>query len=423
MVRPALVRTADPGDEVANRYSPESVMILTPRYFVAGGVEVHAIELAEALRQARVAVTLAVGAGPEDGETPPYVRVVDGLFPHAVSTGAFSSIVRLIEEVRPDIVHTHGIFDQSALSALQAHAPVVQSVHNYFTCSSAGLRYFAPGHECHRPHGPPCLANALFRNCGHRRIPRASLRDYRGTSEMIRGLRAADAVIAYSAYVAEDLRTNGIIGATATRPFVHDRVGSVKRAVDDRRVLFAGRVVPYKGLDVLIRAMARVDATLEVHGDGWGMKRCHTLVRRLAIEERVTFFGWSSVADLDEAYRRCAVVAVPSLWPEPFGLVGLEAMMNARPVVASRTGGIQEWLVHGETGYLVKPGDPGSLSEALERLLADPGLSWQMGRMGRKAALERFTVEQHLSDLAAVYESARASWSGMGPPAGSSAQI
>jgi glycosyltransferase involved in cell wall biosynthesis len=210
--------------------------------------------------------------------------------------------------------------------------------------------------------------------------------------------------------VARDLRNNGVRRVTALRPFVRDPGPGAAAFGDARRVLFAGRVVPDKGLEVLLQALQHVDATLEVCGDGWGMPRCRRLADKLGLDGRVTFTGWASEAQLAEAYRRSSVVAVPSLLPEPFGLVGLEAMIHGRAVVGSDTGGIGEWLAHDVNGYLVRPGDPLALADGLERALEDPHHSMELGRAGREIALTEFSVEQHLLGLGAVYAQARTWW-------------
>lgn len=175
-------------------------------------------------------------------------------------------------------------------------------------------------------------------------------------------------------------------------------------------MLFAGRIVAYKGLDVLIHAAARLEATIEIHGDGWSSKHARNLSFRLGLGDRVRFCGWSSGPELRHAYARCGVVAVPSLWPEPFGLVGLEAMIHGRAVVASDTGGIPEWLTHGSNGYLVPAGDSVALAESIDRLISNPEHSWRMGMTGRAVAQQRFSVEQHLAGLSEVYRTTHERW-------------
>ncbi len=361
------------------------------------------------MKEVQIEVAVAVVPLRTEDALGPELRGV-GARPDAEHTdSALSETEQLIADFSPHVIHVHNNIDRDFLARLRRHAPVVHSVHNHESCSH-GLRYFAPGHECHRPHAPACLANSLLRNCGHRRVPMVLVNRYRRTSENLDGLRRTDGVVAYSKYVADDLRVNGVSRVHVLRLFVHDRPTPTSSQPQGRHVLFAGRVVPEKGLDVLLRALVHLDAKLEVRGDGWGLERCRRLCNKLHLDDRVEFAGWASKTELDDAYERCAVVAVPSVWPEPFGLVGLEAMIHRRPVVASDTGGIGEWLCQGVNGYLVRPGDPEALAAALGRLLDNPDVRQEMGRRGHEIALTEFTVEQHLAHLRLVYLQAIERW-------------
>ena len=105
-----------------------------------------------------------------------------------------------------------------------------------------------------------------------------------------------------------------------------------------------------------------------------------------------------------EYLRRAAVIAVPSRAPETFALVGPEAMRYGTPVVASRVGGIEEWLCDGVTGLAVPPGDPVALASALDRLVGDVTLATRLGNAGQRAYQERFTPEHHVSLLIALLQ-------------------
>jgi glycosyltransferase involved in cell wall biosynthesis len=129
------------------------------------------------------------------------------------------------------------------------------------------------------------------------------------------------------------------------------------------------------------------------------------------VEQRVSFMGWLSADQLAEEFASSAIVVVPSLWPEPFGLVGIEALAAGRPVVASATGGITDWLDHGVSGLCVAPGDSHALAGALNELLADPARRRAMGDAGREAVKARFSPQRHVAALLEAYDSARTTWS------------
>jgi glycosyltransferase involved in cell wall biosynthesis len=309
----------------------------------------------------------------------------------------------------PDVIHLHQLDDPLAVAALRTRAPVVISAHAYTACTS-GVHYFRPGHECTRPHGPGCAVNLVARGCAHVRNPRPLPATYRQTTRALEALRGADLTVAYSSAVERHLAVNGVTRRAVIPLFttMTPRASSAERA--QRRIVFAGRVVKPKGLGVLIRAMRTVEAELVVCGDGLQLAAMRRLARRVGVEQRVHFRGWLGSEQLARELADASVVAIPSLWPEPFGLVGIEALAAGRPVVASRTGGIADWLEDGVTGVGVDPGDVRGLARALEELLADPLRQQSIGAAGREMVGARFSPERHVAALLDGYRTARASW-------------
>jgi glycosyltransferase involved in cell wall biosynthesis len=127
-------------------------------------------------------------------------------------------------------------------------------------------------------------------------------------------------------------------------------------------------------------------------------------VSRLGIGRRVTFAGWLNGPALDAAFTDASVVVVPSRWPEPFGIVGIEAMAHRRPVVAFRVGGIPEWLSDGTAGFAVTPFDTAAFGERLQWLLAHPADAAAMGLAGRARVERDFHAGAHLSRLVPIYQ-------------------
>ncbi len=138
------------------------------------------------------------------------------------------------------------------------------------------------------------------------------------------------------------------------------------------------------------------------------------LARRLGVNERVCFTGWLGAEELARELAEASVVVMPSVWPEPFGLVGIEALATGRPVVASCTGGIGDWLEDGVNGLCVKPGDPRALARALNELLSDPVRQLEMGAAGKQMVAARFSRQRHLAALLDAYRTARSTWEANG---------
>jgi glycosyltransferase involved in cell wall biosynthesis len=163
-------------------------------------------------------------------------------------------------------------------------------------------------------------------------------------------------------------------------------------------VLAIARLVEQKGIDVAVRAMAGLDASLVVLGEGPERARLEALARDL----NVTLVLPGRVGDVASVLRRADVLVHPARW-EGFGLALLEAMLAGLPVVASRVSSIPEIVADGETGVLVPPDDSAALAAALARVLDDPG---RYGAAGRARARAEFSVERMARRTVEVYERA-----------------
>jgi glycosyltransferase involved in cell wall biosynthesis len=174
------------------------------------------------------------------------------------------------------------------------------------------------------------------------------------------------------------------------------------------RVVFVGRMTTLKGGDLLIRAAARAGRALgrpiplDMVGDGPQREAWQALALRLGQPARFT--GWLDPAARDRVVAAASLAALPSVWPEPFGLAGLEAAALGLPAVAFDVGGIGEWLRDGVNGCLA-PGRPPrarGLAEALLRALGD----LERLRAGALAAAAEMSLERHLDRLEAVFREA-----------------
>jgi glycosyltransferase involved in cell wall biosynthesis len=165
------------------------------------------------------------------------------------------------------------------------------------------------------------------------------------------------------------------------------------------RLLCVGRLIPIKGHVVLLRAFAAArerlpGLQLDLAGRGPLEPALKALARELGIDDAVHFLG--HVSPIQSAIERAAVVVVPSMG-EGFGMVALEAMERARPVIAAEIGGLGELVRDGETGVLVPSGQAEPLAEAIVRVAGDLELARQMGEAGRRRALSRF-LQRYCTD-------------------------
>jgi glycosyltransferase involved in cell wall biosynthesis len=329
-------------------------------------------------------------------------------------SAAFSTIAHTVvqaERFVPDAVVIHKFQDDRTIDELIDRFPGIQVVHDHDLYCPRRHKYFPLSRRlCETKAGLACAAHLCLIQRGQGGTPLAvtSLTDFRRRKQ---AAARSELLVAGSRYSADQLELNGFDrGRVRIIPPVPAAVGSPAALPPGKagRILFMGQVVRGKGLDLLLAAAARLQGewTLDVAGDGPQLEECREQAVRLGIGTRVNFAGWVEHASLHDCLLQSSFVVVPSRWPEPFGMVGIEAMSRGRAVVAFATGGIPDWLEDGVTGVLAQPGNPASLAEGMQRLLDDPGLSQAMGHAGRESVALNFSHRRFLDAMEGVIEEA-----------------
>ena len=368
----------------------------------AGGQNVHVESLARALVRAGHDVTVYTRRDSPD--LPGRVRTGDGVLVEHLDAGPAGPVPKdellplvgqlgsqLAERFAadpPDLVHAH--FWMSGLAVLSAtrdlDVPVVQTFH----ALGVTKRRFQGRADT----SPPVRI----------RLERALARD-------------VDRVIATSTdEVAELLRLGALRRRITVVPsgvdvdqFSPD--GPAAERTDRPRVLCVGRLVPRKGFDTVIRALAAVpDAELVIAGgpaaaelaDDPEAKRLLRLAERFGVADRVRLVGAVPRPDMP-ALLRSADLVVCTPWYEPFGIVPVEAMACGVPVIASAIGGFLDTVVDGATGTLVPPRRPDRLAAAIRKLLAEPFWREAYGTAGVDRARSRYSWDRIAAGTLAVY--------------------
>lgn len=396
---------------MAGRHKPagsgpsERVLFVIPRWSRDGGVGAHVAASAGALTEGGAHVTVLC-ARDEGGARVDGVEIVESpaLFDISAEPGERAGAAL---DPAPSVIHLHEVEEPGLVEWLRYQAPVVASVHGYAACTS-GVHYFRPGQECMRAHGPGCVPR--LPGCAHTTNPGRLPGSYRVASRRLRALRRCDLAISYSSAIDRHLAINRVERRAVVPLFSTLRAATGSGHERRRRVVFAGRIVAPKGVGVLIRAARDVDAEFVICGDGWRLGEMRELAGRAGVEGSVRFTGWLEPGALAREIAEASVVAIPSVWPEPFGLGGIEAFEAGRPVVASLTGGTGDWLEDGVNGLAVRPGDARALAAALSEMLADPERQRAMGEAGRLMTAQRFTAQHHLQALRDAYRRADAHW-------------
>jgi D-inositol-3-phosphate glycosyltransferase len=190
------------------------------------------------------------------------------------------------------------------------------------------------------------------------------------------------------------------------------RLGPTAPRTDAFRVLVVGRLVPRKGIDTVIEAIARIpESELIVVGGPPGShldidpeaQRLRVLAQDLDVAHRVHLLGAVDRQNLPALYRSCDVVACTP-WYEPFGIVPLEAMACGKPVIASAVGGLMDTVVEGVTGIHVLPRRPDQLAQQIRRLMTEPFTRQAMGMAATDRASMRYSWERIAAETLSVYQ-------------------
>jgi len=363
---------------------PVRVLQFVNMGFEYGGAEKSVRLLAEGLRARGHDVRIAATDRPSGGRPVFADYQVPAIGGNAAAAtlrytwhqAAYRETRRILAEYRPDVVHFHtiGEFSPAVLAAAHGYPRLLTArVAEHWMLRT--LRWNLPDAA---QTGPLSAINTL-RYLRLRCVQRPAFRVW---------LRGLDRVLALSAFMAETIR--GDLGRVPVHvsPNGAEAGYAVEPLLDTGHILFTGRLEWVKGAHVLLEAFRRVsaehpDATLTIIGDGAQRASLEADAADLVDAGRVRFAGRLGQPEIASCLRSSAFVVVPSLWPEVFGRVALEAMQTGRAVVASRTGGLPE-LVGEDNGRLFEPGDTEGLARALSELLGRRPL---LERLGAASAL------------------------------------
>lgn len=323
-----------------------------------------------------------------------------------------AAMAAVVSDFRPDMVHLHNIYHQLTPSILRplvrAGVPAVMTLHDY--------KLVCPTYRLLDQDGPctACL-DGHFRHAAQRRCKDGSLASSSLLAVETRIHRTLGSYRGVGAFLCPSRFLLGMMRAGGVFP---DRLHHVPHFLDlttvparegaGEGVVFAGRLSPEKGVDLLVRAVGSLPgARLTVVGDGPQRAALAALADEVA-PGRVTFTGQRDRAGTLAAVRAARAAVLPARWYENQPMGVLEAMASAVPVVVSDLGGSPELVTDGETGRVVPAEDVPALAAALAGLLADPERARALGRQARARVRQDFGPEAHLAALDRVYAAARA---------------
>lgn len=323
------------------------------------------------------------------------------------SRESLKRLEKLLTQVKPDLVHFHNCQNPLLIQYCSAKLPTVVSMHGYHAFCPGGSLYHAATDEiCELRFGPMCLVNTYTKRCNNRHPVRLLRSMARCAVEQRLRSRPKLFLVRTEQFKKRMLQLGYQESKVVVLPHCVNtkKFGSDSPLFEDL-ILFVGRLGKPKGVQYLLEAMRfiRHPCQLVIAGDGNWRSHLENLARSLELKHRVEFAGWVDDKRLVDLYRRATAVVIPSVWPEVFGAVGLEAMASRVPVVAFDVGGISSWLKDGLNGFLVERKNIDALACRIEQLLENKGRAARMGQHGREMVETRYTVEHHVSQLLQIY--------------------
>jgi glycosyltransferase involved in cell wall biosynthesis len=387
------------------------ILFIHERLGNLAGAEANALITATELKKRGNALSLLHGPSTGKGipaweDTFPERRALDG------DTRAQTRAA--LESLQPDIIYVHKMSDLDVIQELvNSGIPLVRMVHDHDIYCLRSYKYnFFTREICTKAAGPHCVFPCL--GCVAKNSDGGFPLKWQSYPDKMREIalnRQFDRMVVVTTYMRDELLKNGF---DAERIRIHAPVprpgdASIRSEFSDRNlIIYAGQIIRGKGVDVLLESLAHVKTPFEciILGDGNHRAYCEKLSKRLGLEGRVTFKGFIPQEELKAYYRECSVVALSSVWPEPIATIGLEVMRYALPVVAFDAGGIKDWLIDGENGYLVPWMDVKGYASRLDELLTDKAKAKRMGEAGLALVSEQYDFEGYITDLERLFQEA-----------------
>ncbi|MEL6131402.1 MAG: glycosyltransferase family 4 protein [Cyanobacteria bacterium J06628_4] len=329
---------------------------------------------------------------------------------------AYWQLRQVLREFRPDVVHIRMFLWQLSplILPLLRDIPCIYQTAVYKAICPAGTNLLPDGSSCQFSPGRVCLSSGCL-------TPKTWLVLMVQWQLWQRWRSAIDRVVALSHGMKTELEQAGLQSVEV----IHNGVPMREQRPplrDPPTVTYAGRLVPEKGIHILMWAFAIAThkiphARLLIAGQGTSENQLRDLAARLEVADNITWLGHLPRSEMEHQFNQAWVQVVPSLWSEPFGNVTTEAMVRGTAVIVSAMGAQPEIIQPDVTGFLVPPGDIEAMATRLTELLSNRDLAETMGQAGRTRALTCFSEEARTKRFIDLYQTLQGHYSTRPRPA------
>lgn len=303
------------------------------------------------------------------------------------------------------IIHLHGVFDVEILKRLPGSIPIIRSFHDLrFTCPGYGKYWYNRDQTCQTKFGFSCYSKVFKEKCGSRNpwIISQNIRRIRLEEKLMQNRYCR--IIVMSGFVKQQLQSLNIPASKIIVINYFSRFNPVypfKIKDPPYKILWVGRINKAKGLSYFIELAKSVQKkypnrfSFEVIGDG---------IDRKAFDfSNVVYHGWQSKAQLLQHFRESFLLVFTSIYPEAFGLVGIEALSQGVPVLAFDVGGVKDWLKNGVNGYLFNKKNISNMERTVFYLSENPEKYVELCQSIFEKQRKKNTTSAHLNQLKYIY--------------------
>lgn len=394
-----------------------NVLQINQSYRIRGGAEVYVHQLQEMLPKYEISSFFVAVSEPNTANR--FEVSSDGISLFEQTKEEVERfLASYIENNKIDLIHIHSVSNENLVKFCLEKKPVIRSMHE--------PRMFCPGRQkfllksesiCDKPFGIHCCMHAYTEKCQDSRLPSEVFKSYSNVKfEINYAAKRYKGIVAMSNYVKNEAILAGISEQSiVVNPYFtpvldkDDLDGNFHTKSKVKRIVFVGRLHPSKGVHVLIKSLSNIlknqhNVVLDIIGDGLFKNELLNLILLENIPpQKIILHGWLSHKDTTQKIKDAYVIVFPSIYPEAFGIVGIEAMMRSKPVIAFDAGGVSEWLENGVTGFLVEVKNEKKFEEKINLLLNDIELYEKFSSNAKKSAMMKFTPEIHLNSLVNLY--------------------
>ena len=362
------------------------IAVLNWTHRLTGGAERYVAELASRLIHKGHDILLVTEIdGPANRSEPVFPKDMDRISIHA---SGLSETRRALEAWKPDVVWVHGFLSPENERTLTNGFVTILFAHTYYGTCITGTKTlrFPKTKPCPHNFGAACLARYYPRRIGGLN-PFVLSKEYSKQRARLKLLLGYDRIMTMSHHMKTEYEKHGMPGdriavvpPITVTPISDSPLLEAPASHEPWRITFAGRADHLKGGSILLAAILIAAGKLTnpilltIAGDGPDLDRWKLLAKQIRDSKvEIRFEGWQSSEELQTLFAQSHLLAMPSLWPEPTGLVGLEAGASGVPAVAFDVGGIGEWLKEAVNGHFAEPGrlEPENFAAAIVECLKD----------------------------------------------------